>query len=114
MFNELEEFYSYVEVSQVTENWRAWQGSFQGGEDLSGMEYTCLLLTIDPEWIKSSFSHRKSHVELLLESLEHRDAEVRFTNARRLLYILQGSFFYIFRELSTEIPDRHFCGNDLS
>jgi hypothetical protein len=29
-------------------------------------------------------------VELLLESLEHKDVEIRFTNARRLLYILQG------------------------
>ncbi|KAF8528832.1 hypothetical protein BU17DRAFT_36782 [Hysterangium stoloniferum] len=74
VFNELEEFYSYVEVSQVTENWKAWQGSFPG------------------EWVKSSFTERKVHVELLLESLEHRDAEIRFTNARRLLYILQGTF----------------------
>ena len=30
-------------------------------------------------------------MELLLESLEHKDVEIRFTNARRLLYILQGS-----------------------
>ncbi|KAF8592589.1 hypothetical protein K439DRAFT_1625938 [Ramaria rubella] len=74
VFNELEEFYSYVEVSQVAENWRAWQGSCQG------------------EWIRSSFSQRRAHVELLLESLEHRDAEIRFTNARRLLYVLQGTF----------------------
>ena len=43
-----------------------------------------------PEWTKSTFSQRKAHVEVLLESLEHRDAEIRFTNARRLLYILQG------------------------
>jgi hypothetical protein len=28
---------------------------------------------------------------VLLESLEHRDAVIRFTNARRLLYILQGN-----------------------
>jgi hypothetical protein len=36
------------------------------------------------------FVQRKAHVEVLLESLEHRDAEIRFTNARRLFYILQG------------------------
>ncbi len=46
------------------------------------------------EWIESSFAQRKAHVELLLEGLEHRDAEFRFTNARRLLYILQGAFLF--------------------
>ncbi|KAG9028376.1 Factor arrest protein 11 [Tulasnella sp. JGI-2019a] len=72
--NEIAEFYSYVEMPQVGENWRAWQGSFEG------------------EWIKSSFARRKAHVEVLLESLEHRDAEIRFVNARRLQYVLQGTF----------------------
>jgi N1221-like protein len=43
------------------------------------------------DWIKSPLPKRKAHIELLLESLEHKDAEVRFTNARRLLYILQGN-----------------------
>jgi hypothetical protein len=42
------------------------------------------------EWIKSTFAQRKAHVEVLLESLEHRDAEIRFTNARRMFYVLQG------------------------
>ena len=42
------------------------------------------------EWIEKSFSERKAVVEHLLEGLEHRDAEFRFTNARRLFYILQG------------------------
>lgn len=31
VFNEIEEFYSYVEVPQVAENMKAWQGSFTGG-----------------------------------------------------------------------------------
>ncbi|KAG8762882.1 Factor arrest protein 11 [Ceratobasidium sp. 423] len=74
VFNEIDEFFSYVEVPQYAENMRAWQGSFNG------------------EWTKSSVSDRKAHIELLLESLEHRDAEKRFVNARRLLYILQGTF----------------------
>ncbi|KAI0053040.1 hypothetical protein FA95DRAFT_1552928 [Auriscalpium vulgare] len=74
VLNEIEEFYSYVEMPQVAENLRAWEGSFQG------------------EWIKSPFSKRKAHAEVLLESLEHTNPEVRFTNARRLLYILQGTF----------------------
>ena len=45
----------------------------------------------DVEWIRSELKQRKAHVEVLLESLEHRDAEIRFTNARRLFYVLQGS-----------------------
>ncbi|KAL6309627.1 hypothetical protein BKA93DRAFT_814558 [Sparassis latifolia] len=74
VLNEIEEFYSYVEMPQVAENLKAWEGSFTG------------------EWTKSSFAQRKAHIELLLESLEHRDTEIRFTNARRLLYVLQGTF----------------------
>ncbi|TFK55880.1 hypothetical protein OE88DRAFT_1652388 [Heliocybe sulcata] len=74
MLNEIEEFYSYVEVGQVEENLRAWEGSFDG------------------EWVKAQSSKRKAHIEVLLESLEHKDAVVRFTNARRLLYVMQGSF----------------------
>ncbi|KZV65815.1 hypothetical protein PENSPDRAFT_668143 [Peniophora sp. CONT] len=74
MLNEIEEFYSYVEMPQVAENMKAWEGSFQG------------------EWIKAAQSKRRAHVELLLESLEHKDVGIRFTNARRLLYVLQGTF----------------------
>ena len=31
VFNEIDEFFSYVEVPQYAENMRAWQGSFNGG-----------------------------------------------------------------------------------
>ncbi|KAJ6599344.1 hypothetical protein DFH09DRAFT_1130790 [Mycena vulgaris] len=74
VMNEIEEFYSYVEMPQVAENLKAWEGSFPGG------------------WTKSTLAARKAHVEVLLESLEHRNAEIRFTNARRLFYIVQGTF----------------------
>ncbi|KAI0306907.1 N1221-domain-containing protein [Multifurca ochricompacta] len=74
VLSEIEEFYSYVEMSQAAENLKAWEGSFQG------------------EWTKCPLPKRRAHVELLLESLEHKDVEIRFTNARRLLYILQGTF----------------------
>ncbi|KAH9981843.1 hypothetical protein BJV74DRAFT_853259 [Russula compacta] len=74
VLNEIEEFYSYVEMPQAAENLKAWEGSFQG------------------EWTKSPLQKRRAHVELLLESLEHKDVEIRFTNARRLLYTLQGTF----------------------
>jgi len=33
--NELEEFYSYVEMPQAAENLKAWNGSFHGGVGLS-------------------------------------------------------------------------------
>ncbi|KAJ4472209.1 hypothetical protein J3R30DRAFT_3298611 [Lentinula aciculospora] len=74
VMNELDELYSYVEMPQVAENLRAWQGSFKD------------------EWIKSSPEKRRSHVEYLLEGLEHKDALIRFTNSRRLFYIVQGAF----------------------
>lgn len=91
MFNEIDEFFSYVEVPQYAENMRAWQGSFNGGI-LFGLNYPWKFFdSVLVEWTKSSLADRKAHVELLLESLEHRDAEKRFVNARRLLYILQGT-----------------------
>ncbi|KAG1773964.1 hypothetical protein EDD22DRAFT_976044 [Suillus occidentalis] len=76
VMNEIDEFYSYVEMPQVAENLKAWKGSFPG------------------EWTSpdTTPAQRKAHVEVLLESLEHRDAEIRFTNARRLFYVLQGTF----------------------
>lgn len=32
VMNEIDEFYSYVEMPQVAENLKAWRGSFQGGK----------------------------------------------------------------------------------
>ncbi|KAG2013965.1 hypothetical protein CC2G_010822 [Coprinopsis cinerea AmutBmut pab1-1] len=74
VMNEIEEFYSYIEMSQVAENLKAWEGCFPS------------------EWTKAPLNQRRSHAERLLEGLEHRDAEIRFTNARRLFYVLQGTF----------------------
>ncbi len=31
VLNEIEDFYSYVEMPQAAENLKAWEGSFQGG-----------------------------------------------------------------------------------
>jgi hypothetical protein len=92
VLNEMEEFYSYVEMPQAAENLKAWEGSFQGGmcELLSCAPRYQFKRTLWTEWTKSQPQRRRAHVELLLESLEHKDVEIRFTNARRLLYILQG------------------------
>ena len=35
--NEIEEFYSYVEMPQAAENLRAWHGSFPGGTREAGV-----------------------------------------------------------------------------
>ncbi|KAK1228877.1 Factor arrest protein 11 [Marasmius sp. AFHP31] len=74
VMNELDELYSYVEMPQVAENLKAWQGCY--GE----------------EWTKSSIAKRRLHVEMLLDGLEQKDPVVRFTNSRRLFYIVQGTF----------------------
>ncbi|KAL5527397.1 hypothetical protein ACEPAG_6188 [Sanghuangporus baumii] len=74
VINEIDEFFSYVEAPQIGENLKAWEGSFPG------------------EWIKAPYGKRLAHVNLLLESLEHKDAVIRFTNARRLFYVVQGTF----------------------
>jgi 5-carboxymethyl-2-hydroxymuconate isomerase len=91
--NEIDEFYSYVEMPQVAENLKAWNGSFPGGKCRYLRHRLKQANSRDAEWIQSDFQKRKAHVEVLLESLEHRDAEVRFTNARRLFYILQGILY---------------------
>lgn len=46
--------------------------------------------------MKASPAERRTHVQLLLESLEHKDTEIRFTNARRLFYVLQGMLSSLF------------------
>ena len=57
---------------------------------MSALRTAVRLADTHSEWIHSSVAQRKAHIEVLLESLEHRNAEIRFTNARRLLYVLQG------------------------
>ena len=42
---------------------------------------------------------------MLLESLEHKDVGIRFTNARRLLYVLQGTSAYACTDRSYNIID---------
>ena len=67
------------------------------------------------EWLKTSQAQRKSHVEVLLESLEHRDTEIRFTNARKLLYLLQGSTITPRISLFLKsAPSRDLCRDYLS
>lgn len=83
VFDEIEEFFSYIEMRYISGNLNAWQASFQG------------------EWSKTSSAEKKAQIEVLLESLEHRDSEIRWTNARKLLYVLQGVF------AETTSPEHH-------
>jgi len=86
--NEIEEFYSYIEMPQVAENLKAYEGSFTGS--LSARHLSQYSLTRSPDWTTAPVAKRKAYVDFLLEGLEHRDVEIRFTNARRLFYVLQG------------------------
>jgi hypothetical protein len=79
-------------------------------ERLVSRRYAVLLITTPRshvtfliEWTSpdTTPAQRKVHVEVLLESLEHRDAEIRFTNARRLFYVLQGSVLLVRHEKNT-------------
>ena len=87
---ELDEFFSYIEAPQVGENWKAWIGSYPEGEGWSTIPVPSVSSTF-VDWTTSPASKRKTHVNLLLESLEHKDAVIRFTNARRLFYVVQGA-----------------------
>ncbi|PVF94747.1 hypothetical protein CPB86DRAFT_808407 [Serendipita vermifera] len=74
LFEEINEFYAFIEVEQLAENLRVWQGSFDG------------------DWTKAPYAKRKACIVNLLEDLEHKDSLVRYNATRRLLYLLQGSF----------------------
>ncbi|KAG9294797.1 hypothetical protein G9A89_008489 [Geosiphon pyriformis] len=72
--NEINEFYSYVEISQCFENQKVFEEGF------------------DELWTTSVPSERITYIEYLLDALELKDPEKRFAAARKLLYIAQGTF----------------------
>lgn len=74
IFEEINEFYSFIEADQLAENLRMWQDSFEG------------------DWTAAPYAQRKAHIVLLLENLEHKESLVRYQASRRLLYLLQGAF----------------------
>ncbi|CAG8581585.1 6314_t:CDS:10 [Diversispora eburnea] len=73
-YKEIDEFYSYVEISQCLENKKTFEEWFDGS------------------WINSTISERRTCIEYLLETLELKDPAKRFSSARKLLYIAQGTF----------------------
>ncbi|RIA96253.1 hypothetical protein C1645_872211 [Glomus cerebriforme] len=72
--NEIDEFYSYVEISQCCENKKAFEDGF------------------DESWTTCTISERRTYIEYLLETLELKDPDKRFLTAKKLLYIAQGTF----------------------
>ncbi|RGB36108.1 hypothetical protein C1646_697859 [Rhizophagus diaphanus] len=72
--SEIDEFYSYVEISQCIENKKAFEEGF------------------DESWATCTISERRTYIEYLLETLELKDPDKRFLTAKKLLYIAQGTF----------------------
>ncbi len=92
VFDEIEEFFSYVEMRYISGNLNAWQASFHGGSLPPSSRISNMFFTSPLEWNKTPTAEKKAQIEVLLESLEHRDSEIRWTNARKLLYVLQGDY----------------------
>ncbi|ORY85409.1 hypothetical protein BCR35DRAFT_302898 [Leucosporidium creatinivorum] len=85
LLSELEEFYSYVEVPQVLDHKDSFIDSWPH----------------QTEFINTAKDLQLEYIQQLLEGLKSLDAEIRFTNARHLLYIAQGSFS------SSTSPEHH-------
>lgn len=111
--NEIQEFYSYVEMPQVSQNeaaWRDWRtlhpprpSPARGPDEIvSG----ALGLSIDdppaaphqapplPDlaWGSLPSSERRQVIEALLSALEVKETDVRMRSLRTLVYLLQGVF----------------------
>ncbi|WVO22383.1 uncharacterized protein IAS62_003713 [Cryptococcus decagattii] len=74
LMNELEEFYPYVEMTDVARNPEKFKGSFNG------------------DWTEAPLSSRKAYIEVQLEQFESPNQHIRRLAQGRLLYLLQGCF----------------------
>ncbi|KAI8446653.1 hypothetical protein BY996DRAFT_7797118 [Phakopsora pachyrhizi] len=105
MFNELDEFYSYVEVPGVIEGRETWdydpdaksESKNQSPNQKSRSTRTWAQWVRDKgkrfsAWVDADPEVQKSYVIHLLDRLEDKDPEIRFDSARRILYITQGTF----------------------
>lgn len=104
MLSELEEFYSYVEVPQVLDHkdsfleaWPHRTGKLTALLSPAATNISspnCSLTTSADlvEFIKTPKEQQLEYIQRLLDGLSSPDAELRFTNARHLLYIAQGAF----------------------
>ncbi|WVQ88647.1 hypothetical protein IAS59_002384 [Cryptococcus gattii] len=74
LMNELEEFYPYVEMTDIARNPEKFKGSFNG------------------DWTEAPLSSRKAYIEVQLEQFESPNQHIRRLAQGRLLYLLQGCF----------------------
>ncbi|WWC70433.1 uncharacterized protein I206_104384 [Kwoniella pini CBS 10737] len=74
IMNELQEFYPYVEMVNISKQSEKFHGSFNG------------------DWTSAPLSKRRSYIEVQLEQLESPIHDTRRTAQGRLLYLLQGAF----------------------
>ncbi|KAI8913108.1 N1221-like protein-domain-containing protein [Powellomyces hirtus] len=82
--NELNEFYNFQDRPQIMEGKALFEATFKG------------------QWKSAKPSYRGNYIGCLLEQMELRDPEPRYTAVRKLLYISQG----VFGEVSTEAEHR--------
>lgn len=73
--NELDEFYPYIEMSQVAQMHTRFEGSFDG------------------DWTAAPAAKRRAFIETQLEYLESPVSDTRRAAQGRLLYLLQGELF---------------------
>ncbi|KAH9465085.1 hypothetical protein Pst134EB_004571 [Puccinia striiformis f. sp. tritici] len=104
--NELDEFYSYVEVPGVLEGRDTWEfdphsnpqqppiGSVhqKPGSTKTWREWSRDKLKAEVDWVQAPSAVQKSYIIHLLDRLEDKDPEIRFDAARKILYIAQGTF----------------------
>ncbi|KAH9819906.1 hypothetical protein DFH28DRAFT_954711 [Melampsora americana] len=103
--NELDEFYSYVEVPGVLEGQDMWGNDCHGtssptcdptnhkpGSTKSWSQWAKEKTQTAPPWTEADPKLQKSYIIHLLDRLEDKDPEIRFDSARRILYIAQGTF----------------------
>lgn len=88
--NELDEFYPYIEMSQVAQTHTRFEGSFDG------------------DWTSASPAKRRAFIETQLEFLESPVSDTRRAAQGRLLYLLQGKLY-----MSWLADLRLFCGDHL-
>lgn len=76
ILSELSEFFPYAEMSHLLDNLHEFEIDF--GKSA--------------KWTEASLDQRRNYVQMQVEFLEHRDLEERMKAARRLTYLVQGSF----------------------